>query len=222
MQYIYNIDSGNDNLVIVDDIYKYLFKVRRHKNSDVLYFRNLNDSFLYKYIVKDINKKEAYLSLESKEEKVVESEKKLHIAWSIIDMKIVEKYITSLNEIGVDKITFVYSQYSQKNFKPNLDKLEKILINSSQQCGRSSLMKLEVCQNLKEFIESYPDTKILDFSPNTISEKVEIDTILIGTEGGFSSNERELFDKDNILGLNSNLILRSETATISVAAKILL
>ena len=222
MQYIYNSDAGRVQLTLRDDTYKYLFKVRRHKINDEFYVRNLNDALLYKYVVKDISKKEALLTLASSEEKIVEPSKKLHIAWCVIDMKLVEKYITSLNEIGVHKITFVYSQFSQKNFKPNFEKLNKILINSSQQCGRSSLMQLEICDGLEKFLGLYPESIILDFSENKISNATDIKTIIIGTEGGFSSSERELFKNENIVGLDSNLILRSETATISVASKILL
>ncbi len=222
MQFTYNIDSGNNTLSITDDIYRYLFKARRHKIDDEIYFRNLNDDFIYKYRVNNITKKEATLTLESKEEKIIKSKKDLHIAWCVIDNKIVEKYITSLNEIGVDKITFIYSTYSQKNFKPNFDKLNKILINSSQQCGRSALMKLDTYDNLNDFLINNPDTKILDFSQNKISKNMNINTILIGTEGGFSKEERELFKSENIVGLDSDLILRSETAAISVASNILL
>lgn len=222
MQYIFNTNSGESSLSIKDETYRYLFKVRRHKLEDVFYFRNLEDNNLYKYVVKDISKKEALLVLESSQEKVVEPTKFLHMAWCVIDTKLIEKYITSLNEIGVSKITFVYSQYSQKNFKPNLEKLNKILLNSSQQCGRSSLMKLEICKNLQTFLEEYPKTKVLDFSENKISQTSDIETILVGTEGGFSQSERELFSDNATVGLDSNLILRSETATISVASKILL
>jgi len=222
MQYIFDAESGKSLLSIKDETYRYLFKARRHKLEDIFYFRNLEDNILYKYIVKDISKKEALLTLESSTVKVVEPVRKLHIAWCVIDTKLIEKYITSLNEIGVSKITFVYSQYSQKNFKPNLEKLNKILINSSQQCGRSSLMKLEICKNLQTFLKEYPQTKVLDFSDNKISQTSDIETILVGTEGGFSQSERELFSNDAAVGLNSNLILRSETAAISVASKILL
>lgn len=222
MQYIYHPDSSHDMLSITDETYRYLFKVRRHKMNDEFYFRNLNDDRLYKYIVKDIRKKEATFVLVSSETKIIEPLKKLHIAWCVIDTKLVEKYITSLNEMGVSEITFVYSGYSQKNFKPNLDKLNKILINSSQQCGRSSLMQLNICESLEEFIHEHPETKILDFSENKLCDNETIETMLIGTEGGFSAQERELFNKDNVIGLNSSLILRSETAAMSIAAKILL
>lgn len=222
MQFTYNLESGNSNLTIADDTYRYLFKARRHKIDDEIFFRNLTDDFLYKYIVKNVSKKEAVLILDSKVEKIIKPNKQLHIAWCVIDPKTVEKYITSLNEIGVSRITFVYSSFSQKNFKPNLEKLNKILINSSQQCGRSSLMELDICESLELFLQNHPNTKILDFSHNRISKNTEVDTILIGTEGGFSRLERDLFKNENILGLDSNLILRSETAAISVASKILL
>jgi len=222
MQFTYHENCGDETVNISDDIYRYIIKARRHKMDDEIYFRNLKDDFIYKYTLQSISKRDALLTLQSKEEKRVKAKHSLHIGWSVIDPKTVEKYISSLNEIGVDKITFIYSSFSQKNFKPNLEKLRKILINSSQQCGRSSMMTLDVCESLEFFLDAYPQSKILDFSENTLESTAKVDTILIGTEGGFSKEERALFNKENILGLNSNLILRSETAAISVASKILL
>ncbi len=222
MQFTYHENCGDKTLNISDDIYRYIIKARRHKIDDEIYFRNLKDDFIYKYILQGISKRDALLTLESNEEKVLKAEHSLHIGWSVIDPKTVEKYISSLNEIGVDKITFIYSSFSQKNFKPNFEKLEKILINSSQQCGRSTLMTLEICESLELFLENHPQSKILDFSEHTLESTTSVDTILIGTEGGFSHEERVLFNKENVLGLHSNLILRSETAAISVASKILL
>ncbi|MEZ4692819.1 MAG: RsmE family RNA methyltransferase [Aliarcobacter sp.] len=149
--------------------------------------------------------------------------KSLHIGWCVIDPKTVEKYIASLNEIGVDRISFIYSDYSQKNFKINIEKLEKILINSSCQCGRSDIIKLDIYKNLNEFISKNQDIYFLDFSKTSIDEKRgEIKTIVVGCEGGFSNNERDKFDKDFIVGFDSNLILRSETAVLSVCSKIIL
>ncbi|MBP9616627.1 MAG: RNA methyltransferase, partial [Aliarcobacter sp.] len=151
------------------------------------------------------------------------NEKSLHLGWSVVDPKTVEKYIASLNEMGVDKITFIYSDYSQKNFKVNIEKLEKILINSSCQCGRSNIIKLDVCKNIDTFMKQNDNVFFLDFSNVSIDKKCdEIKTLVIGCEGGFSNKERETFNKDNIVGFNSNLILRSETAIISAASKILL
>ncbi|MFW2569153.1 RsmE family RNA methyltransferase, partial [Aliarcobacter butzleri] len=104
-------------------------------------------------------------------EKILENEKKLHLFWCIVVPKTIEKYITSLNEIGIEKITFIYSDISQKNFKINIEKLEKILINSSSQCGRSSSIKLDVCKNLDAFMKKNDEVYFLDFSTTSIDEK---------------------------------------------------
>ncbi|MBY0540835.1 MAG: 16S rRNA (uracil(1498)-N(3))-methyltransferase [Campylobacterales bacterium] len=223
MQFTYDEFCGTDIFEIKDEVYNYLIKARRHKIDDEIYFRNLKDDNIYLYKINSIDKKKAYLNLVSKEEKIVINEKKLHLGWCVVDPKTVEKYITSLNEIGVNKITFIYSDYSQKNFKINIEKLEKILINSSSQCGRSDTIKLEISKSLVDFIKENGDVYFLDFSTICIDDKKdEIKTLVIGCEGGFSKNERERFNIENIVGFNSNLILRSETAIISAGAKILL
>ena len=223
MQFTYDEFCGTDIFEIKDEVYNYLIKARRHKIDDEIYFRNLKDDNIYLYKINSIDKKKAYLNLVSKEEKIVINEKKLHLGWCVVDPKTVEKNITSLNEMGVNKITFIYADYSQKNFKINIEKLEKILINSSSQCGRSDIIKLEISKSLVDFIKENSDVYFLDFSTTMIDDKKdEIKTLVIGCEGGFSKNEREKFNKENIVGFNSNLILRSETAIIAAGTKILL
>ncbi|RXJ80225.1 16S rRNA (uracil(1498)-N(3))-methyltransferase [Aliarcobacter skirrowii] len=223
MQFVYDKFSKNEILEIVDENYNYIIKARRHKIDDEIYFRNLEDDFIYLYKIVEINKKSATLTLVNSEKKVIENSRKLHLVWCVVDPKTVEKSIASLNEIGVDKITFVYSDFSQKNFKINLEKLNKILINSSSQCGRSSIIKLKISKTLDSFLTQNPKSYILDFSNNFIDDKKdEIDTLVIGCEGGFSKREKGNFNKDFVVGFNSNLILRSETAIVSATSKILL
>lgn len=223
MQFVYDKSSKNEILELVDENYNYIIKARRHKIDDEIYFRNLEDDFIYLYKIVEINKKSATLTLVNSEKKVIENSRKLHLVWCVVDPKTVEKSISSLNEIGVDKITFVYSDFSQKNFKINIEKLNKILINSSSQCGRSSIIKLEISKTLDSFLTQNPKSYILDFSNNFIDDKKdEIDTLVIGCEGGFSKREKSNFNKDFVVGFNSNLILRSETAIVSATSKILL
>jgi len=223
MQFIYDKNAKNELLKIEDENYNYIVKARRHKLDDILDFRNLEDDFLYSYKISQIDKKSLFLNLLKKEEKIIENSKKIHLAWCIVDPKTIYENIASLNELGVDKITFVYSDFSQKNFKINFEKLEKILINSSSQCGRSSIIKLDIYKNIDTFIKDNPDTYFLDFSQTSIDSKVsDIKTLMIGTEGGFSKRERELFNKNFIVGFSSNLILKSQTAIISATSKIIL
>jgi len=223
MQFTYDINCGAKILEISEDTYKYLIKARRHKIDDEIYFRNLNDNLIYLYKLISISRRSAIFTLVSSEEKVVENKNNLHLGWCLVDPKTVEKYLASLNELGVSKITFIFCEYSQKNFKLNIEKLEKILINSSSQCGRSSIIKIETSTSLEEFLKENDDTYFLDFSTTFIDEKKDdIKTLVIGCEGGFSKVERFTFNKDNIVGFNSSLILRSETAIISASSKILI
>lgn len=223
MQFTYHQEASQEFLTVDNETYKYLFKARRHKIEDEIYFRNLDDKNIYLYKVIEISRKDARLQLVSFEEKIVENDKKLHLAWCVVDPKTVEKNIASLNELGLEKITFIYCEYSQKNFKLNLEKLEKILLNSSSQCGRSSIIKLEICKSLDEFLSVNKNVYLLDFSKQNIeTKKDEIETLLLGCEGGFSETERETFDTDKIVGFNSNLILRSETAAISAVSKVII
>ena len=223
MQFTYDESCGTQVLEIKEEVYNYIIKARRHKIEDEIYFRNLKDEKIYLYKIETIEKKSAILTLLSSEEKVVSNERKLHLGWCIVDPKTIEKYISSLNEIGVDKITFIYGEYSQKNFKINIEKLEKILINSSSQCGRSSIIKLDICKNMETFIKNNDEAYFLDFSDIPLDKKSDkINTLVIGSEGGFSNKERVQFNKNNIVGFNSNLILRSETAILSASSKILL
>ena len=223
MQFIYDKNAKNELLKIEDENYNYIIKARRHKLDDILDFRNLEDDILYSYKISQIDKKSLSLNLLKKEEKIIENSKKLHLAWCVVDPKTIYENIASLNELGVDKITFVYSDFSQKNFKINFEKLEKILINSSSQCGRSTVIKLDICKNIDTFIKDNPDTYFLDFSKISINSKVsDIKTLMVGTEGGFSKRERELFKENFIVGFSTNIILKSQTAIISAASKIII
>ncbi|OCL87442.1 16S rRNA (uracil(1498)-N(3))-methyltransferase [Arcobacter porcinus] len=223
MQYVFDKNAKDNTLFIKDENYNYLIKARRHKIGDKITFRNLEDNFIYIYNLSSIDKKSAILTLETEEEKILENDRKLHLAWCIVDPKKIYENITSLNELGVFKISFIYSDFSQKNFKINFEKLEKVLINSSSQCGRSSIIKIDTYKSIDEFIKEYPKSYILDFSNQLIEDKKDlIDVLIVGPEGGFSKRERELFNKELLIGFKSNLILRSETAIISASSKIII
>jgi len=218
MQFSYHQNAGASTVEIDGDLYNYLFKVRRHKSEETFDFRNLKDDFLYTYQVLEIGKRSATISLVQSLSKLSKPSKEIHIGWCVVDPKTIEKTLPFLNELGVSKISFIYSDFSQKNFKMNYDRYEKIVINSCMQCGRSDIMKFEEYKNIKEFLKIYPDSYILDFSQKTIEDSLSINTIIIGSEGGFSENERKMFNNEKIVGLKNNFILRSETATISVSS----
>ena len=222
MQFLYHSLSGEALLEVEGEAYKYLFRVRRMKQGSLIETRNLRDGMLYIYRVQSVGKREALLELVSSQESSVIPSKSLHIGWCIIDPKVVEKSLPSLNEMGVAKITFIKCAYSQANFKIKKERLEKILINSSQQCGRSSLMQIEFANSLNEFLQKNPESYLLDFSENRVSQSGDIETIVVGCEGGLSEDERALFDSKKRVGFDTPLILRSESAAVAAASKVLL
>lgn len=221
MQFVYHEEAGKPVLTIEDELYKYLIKVRRHNTNETVYFRNLTNHFLYEYKIESVSKKNAMLVLVGEEERIIIGKHNSHLAWCVVDPKTIEKQLPYLNELGVTKLSFVYADYSQKNFQLNLDKYTRILINSSQQCGRSSLIQFDVFKSVDEFLKTYPASYMFNFSPTVLDEHLDIQTIIIGCEGGFSKREVELFDSKKVVGVNSDLILRSETAITLVASKLL-
>jgi 16S rRNA (uracil1498-N3)-methyltransferase len=170
MQFVYHKLASEKMLKIDGELSKYIFKVRRYDSAIPIYFRNLKDDNLYKYKVENITRRDATLSLVDFETKIIKPTKYLHIGWCIIDTKSIEKQIASLNEMGVSKITFIYCSYSQNKYKPNFEKLDKLLINSSQQCGRSDIIKLDSCNSLSDFSNNYPNSYMFNFSNNHISQ----------------------------------------------------
>jgi len=220
MQYLYHTEAKASTLRLRGDEHRYIFKVRRHRKGEIIALRNLKDDNIYYYRIISLDKKEAYLVLENSEKLIIKAKKKLHIGWCIIEPKNIEKVLPTLNEIGVTSISFIYCTRSQKSFKLDFKRLEKILLNSSQQCGRSDIMKLEIVDSLENFLDTYPNAKALNFSENRLSNIENIDSIVIGCEGGFTNNEIKLFN-NSIIGLDTSLILKSESAICAMASKIL-
>ncbi len=220
MQFLYDPNAGQEQLRIEGENYRYLFKVRRFKKGESVLLRNLKDSFAYRYKIVEIDRRRAETVLVEREASDLQPKRYLHLIWCIIDMKVVEKTLPMLNQIGVSKITFVYCARSQKNFRPDFARFEKILINSCQQCGRADLMQLETMTSLDEVLKRYKDFAVLDFG-GTLQYK-EISAVLIGCEGGFNEIEQRRLASYCKIGLDTDHILKSETAAVSIAAKLLI
>ncbi len=222
MQFNYCEVAGSSSLSLHVKEYSHIFKVRRVTVGAQLNFANLCDGKIYTYKIENINKKEANLVLTETKKVKKTSTCNIHIGWCVVDLKSVEKNIAMLNEMGVQKITFVYADFSQNSYKIDEKRLKRILINSCEQSGRLSLMKIEILKNVEEYLSTYPQSVIIDFSENFLGECKDIESFLVGPEGGFSKRERELFKCSKVFGLKSPNILRSETAVVGVCAKIAL
>ncbi|MDR1614126.1 MAG: 16S rRNA (uracil(1498)-N(3))-methyltransferase [Campylobacteraceae bacterium] len=223
MQFLYHERAGEESIVIEGESFTHLFKSRRYDIKKPLRLRNLRDDFLYEYNIKAINRREAECVLHAKNMPIRKTVKPLQIAWSVVEPKIIEKTLPFLNEIGLKKLIFVYTKFSQHSFKIDFQRLRRIAINSCEQCGRADLMEFEMLGSLEEFIKKYQNFGVADFSSNRLCDiKNPPDTWIIGCEGGFSMDEKEQLKIYPIFGFESENILRSESAVMALAAKILL
>jgi 16S rRNA (uracil1498-N3)-methyltransferase len=221
--YTFDDNAGKSHLEIKGELHKYLIKVRRHSVGETLAFRNKNEmQSLHLYKITHLEPRSAHLELISSEIFEVKSDKELHIAWCVIDSKSVEKVLASLCEIGVSKISFIFCDRSQKNFKPDFKRYERIVEASMQQSGRTSFMRFDTYKNIASFIEEFPDTKVLDFTENILKSESGFQRVLIGCEGGFSPAEKEFLKSQEVFRLDSAMVLRSESAVMAIASKILL
>lgn len=224
MTFVFDESAGNPELIIKGETYKYLVKVRRHTVGETVAFRSMQaPEHLYRYEIRAIDGREARLELRESRTEEVQNDHNLHLGWCIIDGKSVEKVLPLLNELGVAKITLIQADRSQKNFKPDFKRYERILTSSMQQCGRSRMLEFETAESVEAFLELHPESVVFDFCERVFDVgEVRPDTVIIGPEGGFSEAERVLLNPENVYRLDTPMILRSETATVAVCSKILL
>lgn len=227
MQFLCQQNAGDFQVEIINDDFTYLIKARRFGVDSVVKMRNLKDKKLYTYAITEIKKKSALLTKISEQDLQNSHSSPLHLLWAIIDPKVIEKTLPFLNELGIPRISFFYAEFSQRQFSLNLQRMQKILISSSQQCGRIDLMELEVLKDFDCVCERYAPFYAFDFGGMDVREHNPFKQdskslenasvrVMVGAEGGFSQRERQRFAK--IITLNDTLILRSESASVFLAS----
>ncbi len=197
----------------------YLVKVMRIRESEVFSIFNQNGEWEAKVlkILKGIIEFKIVKQLRKKE-----STKELWLAFSPIKSNYQNFMIQKATELGATKfLPIIFDRTVVR--KINNERLEKIVIEASEQSNRLNVPKIEKSQNLKNFLNS--NSMDLIFTDlNSDNKKVDKSKltdkpicIIIGPEGDFSEAERKKilsFKGVQSLKINEN-ILRSETAVIS-------
>ena len=197
----------------------YLAKVMRIKESEVFSIFNQNGEWEAKVlkISKGIVEFKTVKQLRKKE-----SSKELWLAFSPIKSNYQNFMIQKATELGVTKFFPIIFDRTVVR-KINNERLQKIVIEASEQSNRLNVPEIEKAQNLKNFLNSNSmDLIFTDLnSDNKKIDKSKLTDkpicIIIGPEGDFSEAEREeilSFKGVQSLKINEN-ILRSETAVIS-------
>ena len=154
-----------------------------------------------------------------------DNEKNIWLAFAPIKSNFFNFMIQKATELGVTKFVPIITDRTIVR-KINYERIEKIIIEASEQSNRIKVPKVEKTQNLNLFLENNNNkiniifgdlnTENQNLDPKIKKENKPI-CIIIGPEGDFTESERQQilnFKEVQSLKINNN-ILRTETAAIS-------
>ena len=153
-----------------------------------------------------------------------ENSKEIWLAFSPIKSNYFNFMIQKATELGATKfLPIIFDRTVVR--KINKDRLQKIIIEASEQSNRINVPLIEKPQNLKKFLIGNKDKIDLIFTDlNTQNKKLDVKKLskkpvclVIGPEGDFSEIERkEILSFNGVIPIKINEnILRAETAAIS-------
>ena len=197
----------------------YLTKVMRVKENEVFSLFNKGGEWQAKIL--RISKSIVEFKI-TKQLRQKENIKEFWLAFSPIKSNYQNFMIQKATELGVTKfLPIIFDRTVVR--KINKERLDKIVIEASEQSNRINLPTIEESQNLNNFLKTNSMNLIftdLNSNNNKIDKSKLTDKpicIIIGPEGDFSEAEREeilSFSGVQAIKINEN-ILRSETAVIS-------
>ena len=219
--------SENLMIYIKEKQHHFLKNVLRVKLNDVInVFDGITGEWRSKVI--SISKDKTALKIEKKIREL-ETQPDIWLIFAPIKLFRLNIIIHKAVELGVAKFIPCKTEFS--NFdKLNYKNLELNAIEAAQQCERLDVPKIEKIINLDTIIKQMPDDRAIVFCDESdtnlpsIYEELRSNlnnyskwSVIIGPEGGFSNEERELIKKQkNVLRVTlGSRILRSDTAAIS-------
>ena len=219
--------SQNLMIYIKEKQHHFLKNVLRIKLNDVI---NVFDGITgeWRSQVISISKDKTALKIEKKIREL-ETQPDIWLIFAPIKLFRLNIIIQKAVELGVSKFVPCKTEFS--NFdKLNYKNLELNAIEAAQQCERLDIPKIEKIINLDAIIKELPNDRAIVFCDESdtklpsIYDEVRLNlnnyskwSVIIGPEGGFSNEERDLIKKQkNVLRVTlGSRILRSDTAAIS-------
>jgi 16S rRNA (uracil1498-N3)-methyltransferase len=197
----------------------YVSKVMRVKENEV--FSLFNGSGEWEAKILSISKSIVEFNI-TKQLRQKENPKELWLAFSPIKSNYFNFMIQKATELGVTKfLPIIFDRTIVR--KINKKRLEKVIVEATEQSNRINIPEMEEPQSLELFLKNN-DMDLIFTDLNTTNTKINLDQltssptcVIIGPEGDFSEKEREQilkFEGVQPIKINQN-ILRSETAVIS-------
>ena len=220
MQLFYLPDATTKSYLSKEESFHCL-KVLRYKKDELIHLTDGKGN-LFSATIDDENLEACSLR---KVKKLYRLESKFQIHLVVAPPKQIEKsewMIEKISEIGVHKVTFIYTQNSERR-KIKLDRLEKISIGAMKQSNSLKKLKIEEITSFQNFLKNFNKSgeKFIahmdkeNKTIKTVFKKHKSYTILIGPEGDFSPNEIKDASKKGFKGISlGKNTLKTETASI--------
>lgn len=199
--------------------------LRMQPGQEVLLFDGSGAEF--PAVITESGKKQVVVELSERVENSIESPLDLHLGQVISRGDKMEFTIQKSVELGVNTITPLISErcgvkLDPKRFEKKLQQWQKIAISACEQCGRNVVPEIRPIMSLEDWCAEQSDALKLNLHPrakysiNTLPQPVSKVRLLIGPEGGLSSEEIEMTRdhqfEETLLGPR---VLRTETAALT-------
>ena len=204
----------------------YLTNVMRLKRGSNVNLFNKDGEWLSEIVFLDRDRVEVKFLNKTKESS---KSTNVELAICLVKKTSMEIILQKATELGIAKIIPIISERTEVK-DLNIERARKIVVEATEQSNQLNVPDIEEPQKLKDFINSLDSNTSLFFADintekkidNKIIEKSKKISLLIGPEGDFSPNEREMIlAKDNAISFSiSRNILRTETAVISALSLI--
>ena len=201
---------------------QWLRVLRYQTNEELVLFDGVGNDRLYKItkIEPDGVKLELITQMKRKLPK-----NHIYLFFSLLKKDKNEWVLQKGTELGVRNFVPIIASRSEKTGL-NRERVNKIVIEAAEQCGRSDIPNVREPLELKTALNEYKDKvqilvcdESLDKNTNIGNEPVGI---FIGPEGGWTKDEIDQFEKVNANHFHlGNLTLRAETAAIAACTKLL-
>ena len=221
----------NNQIVLNSDEFHHMINVMRLREGDsVVLF--CGDGMDYNCTIEEIKKKEAILKVEGIVKNNTEINSNIVVFQALAKGEKLSLIAQKLTEIGISEMCVFESKFCDvKTNTSRLDKLNKVVISASKQCGRSTIMKIndkpitfnDLLNRIKEFdvcYIAYENETKQTLAENMLARKtIKSAAVIIGPEGGFAKEEVGKIVEAGAVSVSLGArILRTETAAIYSAS----
>ena len=205
--------------------------VFRYTNGDaVVLFSSESPNVDHTYTITSVTKATVTLSLVSSEKSKEGSDTTLYMA--LVKKDTFETIARQATELGVKRIVpFISARSEKKNL--DLERLERIIIEASEQSGRGTVPEIAPIATIEEALSDAKERGGTHFCAslygkhlNTLTSGLtptKTATVWVGPEGGWTKEEEDLFKENGFVLVSlTSTVLKADTGAISALTQVIL